>query len=155
MAPPNIPTGSLLMDLHARYEATQAEYAVVERAETDFNRQSQGKDAQLAAERCRAACLTLEREADALRDAILYQVPDSWSEALILQFHIACAHDMYAAASKPSEGNSERLQLALDTLFDFMCCEMPTGVEAMGAALKDVAQCAYRVRRLRTGVVEA
>lgn len=155
MALPSAAVGSLIAALHARYEATQTEYATVERAETNFRRQAKNGDTLRYADRCRTACMTLDREANALRDAILYQVPDSWSDALILQFHIVCAHDMYAAASERCDADDERLQLAIDTLFDFMCREVRAEAGEIGAAFKDAAAEAFRARRLRTGVVEA
>lgn len=150
MAQPN-PTVSLIAALHERYEATQAECNVVDRAETAARRQS-GED---AAERYRGACKTLVQEADALRDAILCQVPDSWSDALILQFHIVCASDQRVNEDEPSDASGALLQLAIDTLFDFMCSEVPREAPDIGSAFASEAARISRARRLRTGVVEA
>jgi hypothetical protein len=148
MAQPN-PSVSLIAALHARYEATQTEYSAVELADTP--RAKGSPDAQHFG----TALTTLEREADALRDVILYQVPDTWSDALILQFHIACAYDMHSCASKPNERDNERLQVAIDTLFDFMCTEVRAEADQIGHGFAYGAERARRLRRLRTGVVEA
>lgn len=146
------PAASLIAALHARYEATQTEYATIERADTPQAKQRQNTS---HVQHFDTALLTSEREADALRNVILYQVPDSWSDALILQYHIAVAYDAHAAAAKPKEEDSERLQIAIDTLFDFMCTEVRADAGEIGATFKDAAASVFRARRLRTGVVEA
>jgi hypothetical protein len=143
---------SLIAALHARYEATQSEYATIDLADTPQAKQRQNSP---DVQHFDTALLTSEREADALRNVILYQVPDSWSDALILQYHIVVAHDAHAAASKPKEEDSERLQIAIDTLFDFMCTEVRADAGEIGATFKDAAASVFRARRLRTGVVEA
>lgn len=154
MAQPT-PGTSLIAALHARYEATQTEYAAVELADMAARPQSKERENSSDAQHYGTALLTSEHESDALRNAILFQVPDSWSEALILQYHIVCAHDMYAAAMKPNEADNERLQLAIDTLFDFMCTEVRADAGEIGPAFKYGAERAFNLRRLRTGVVEA
>jgi hypothetical protein len=143
---------SLIAALHARYEATQSEYATIERADTPQAKQRQNSP---DVQHFDAALLASEREADALRNVILYQVPDSWSDALILQYHIVVAQDAHAAAAKPKEEGGERLQIAIDTLFDFMCTEVRADAGEIGATFKDAAASVFRARRLRTGVVEA
>jgi hypothetical protein len=143
---------SLIAALHARYEATQAEYDAVDRADTV---QGKKRDDKSDAQHYRTALLTSERESDALRNAILYQVPDTWSDALILQFHIVCAYDMYSCATEPNERDNERLQVAIDTLFDFMCSEVRTETDEIGPGFAYGASRARSLRRLRTGVVEA
>ena len=151
MAQPT-PAVSLIAALHARYEATQTEYAAVAHADMAKSRERENtRDAQHYG----TALLTSEHESDALRNAILFQVPDSWSDALILQYHIVCAHDMYAAVMKPNEADYELLQTAIDTLFDFMCTEVRADAGEIGPAFKYGAERAFSLRRLRTGVVEA
>ncbi|WP_267386149.1 hypothetical protein [Sphingomonas sp. GC_Shp_3] len=143
-------TSSLIAALHARYEAAQAECHAVDLAETSARRQSED-----AADCYRNACKTLMQEADALRDAILHQVPDTWSEALILQFHILCAHDQRINEDAPDDAGAALVQLAINTLFDFMCAEVRTDVAQIGAAIAETAARISRARRLRTGVVES
>jgi len=152
MAQPT-PATSLIAALHARYEATQTEYAAVERADMAPRPKERGNKPD--ALDYGTALLTSEHESDALRNAILYQVPDSWSDALILQYHIGCAYDLCSCAAKPNEQDNERLQVAIDTLFDFMCTEVRTDAGEIGPGFAYGAARAFRLRRLRTGVVEA
>jgi hypothetical protein len=154
MAQPT-PGASLMAALHARYEATQTEYAAVELADMATRPKSKERENNPDARHYGTALLTSEHESDALRNAILYQVPDSWSDALILQFQIVCAYDIYSCASEPDEQDNERLQVAIDTLFDFMCAEVRAEAGEIGAGFAYGAARAFQLRRLRTGMVEA
>lgn len=150
---------SLISALHSRYEAIQAEYQPIEKAEYELSDEpSDGEIGQQLA-RFRSAIKTLCEEEDAVRNAILFQVPDSQSDALILQYHIVCAADLYAGAPEQNEADNRRLQLAIETLFDFMSCEIETEGQtvpsAIGATLAASATRVFNARRLRTGVVEA
>lgn len=142
-------TLSPILSMHARYEANMAEYAVTEKAEYDA-RKARDDDAN-AFER---ALQTLCREADALRAAILYQVPDTWAEATILQFHITNAYDMIATADAAPGDDAIALSVAIDTLFDFMCCEVQQDHSEVGPSFSDGAIRVHFARRRRTGVVE-
>ena len=145
---------SVIMALHSRYEAAFAEYQAVERAEMMGRRQGATDDRETAVMHYRDAEKTLDLETDAIRNAILFQVPETWTEEMVLQYHIYCAHDLYANADKPDDGDIERLGLAIDTLFDFMCCSVNVAHEEIGLTFKDAAERVLMKRRLRTGVVE-
>jgi hypothetical protein len=79
------------MAMHKRYEEAQTEYLTVEKAESQAR-----KDGDESVFRLVHATKALIDESDALRVAILHQVPTSWIEAMVLQFHITAAFDMQA-----------------------------------------------------------
>jgi hypothetical protein len=91
-------------------------------------------------------------ETDALRQAILYQVPTAWPEAMILLFHIHVASDL---TDKPTKEERAATHTALDTLLDFMCCEVDQDHEALGKHFQASANIVFDKRRYRTGIVEA
>jgi hypothetical protein len=142
---------SPIMAMHTRYEETMAEFGVIEKAENDARKRRDESEAAALERGSRASC----READALRTAILHQVPDSWTEAMALQFHIVNAFDLLIGCTEPPEFEQEALQTAIDTLFDFMCCEVEADHEQVGLSFRDGANRAFFQRRRRTGVVEA
>lgn len=142
---------SPILSMHARYEQTMAEYNIVDQAEGAARKD----DDDYHQSRYSQALKALTRETDALRVAILHQVPVIWKEVMILQFHIVNAFDMHAnCAGEPPEAEKEALQTAIDTVFDFMCCEIDTDHEKVGAAFQDGASHALWKRRYRTGSVE-
>lgn len=142
---------SPIMAMHQRYEETMAEYLAIEKAES-IARRERDEDAEGALARAmRASC----RESDALRVAILHQVPDTWPEAQVLQFHITNAFDLLTGCTNVSEIEQQALQIAIDTLFDFMCCEVDSDHGEIGRSFQDGASRVFFQRRRRTGVMEA
>lgn len=143
-------TGSPILAMHQRYEATMAEYLVIEKAESRARKERDENTEGAMSRAMRASC----RETDALRTAILHQVPDSWTEAMVLQFHVVNAFDMMAGCTDYPEYEQEALQTGIDTLFDFMCCEVDADHERVGRNFQDGANRVFFNRRRRTGVVE-
>ncbi|RYG86128.1 MAG: hypothetical protein EON59_10695, partial [Alphaproteobacteria bacterium] len=114
---------SPILAIHKRYEDATNDYDAAERAESKAKLE-QDTDLEFSAD---VAMRKISREQDALRIAILYQVPTNWKEALILQFHIMCLSDMMIGSERAGPDVGEEgaaLQVAIDTLFDFMCCEV-------------------------------
>lgn len=141
--------GSLMVALHTRFEANNAEYERIDGTSPD------GKDfaEQGRIDRARTAS---QREEDALRHAILTQVPRRKEDALILVFHIRLEQDFQASAAQPvSEADAGVLSMAIDTLFDFLACELQIDHEALGPRLQDACTTVFSARRYRTGYMEA
>lgn len=141
---------SPIMAMHQRYEEAMAEYNVVDDADLQLGGDNADKQlgrSYLDAKRTNAA------ETTALRVAILYQVPDSWVDAMILQFHIYVATDM-AVNDSINEEERNGLTIAIGTLFDFLCCEVRQDHESLGGQFQSSAQLAFFRRRYRTGIVE-
>jgi hypothetical protein len=138
---------TIIPTLHRRYERTMAEYLVIEAAE------NAAKD-EIEKAGFRRACQDSVRETEALRLAILYQVPTDLTDAAILQFHVTCAYDMAISCEDQPEAEREALTTAIDTLFDFLCCELKMDHEHVGLSFKDGAIRAHFNRRHRTGLVE-
>ena len=142
-------TASLILALHARFEANNAEYQVIEAARPandDF------------AERGKIdrAIRASEAEADALRFAILTQVPDSREDALVLMFHIRIEQDAQSHCAKPpSDAAKSILGAAIDALFDFLACEDRFDHFDPGDQLRSARDTAFYARRYRTGVMGA
>lgn len=142
---------SPILAMHKRYEEAAADYATAENAESQALK---AKDED-GAFKANQSMMTISREQDALRIGILYQVPTSWVEAMVLQFHIMCLGDMIIGADRPDgEGEGEVLILAVETLFDFMCCEVDQDHGEIGDAFQTEANRVFFQRRRRTGIVE-
>jgi hypothetical protein len=90
-------------------------------------------------------------EIDALRRVILYQVPITWEDALVLQFHIYIMHRL---EDDPPKEDVEALTVGIETLFDFMACELDKGDLAFGRQLDTGAKLVFYRRRYRTGTME-
>jgi hypothetical protein len=145
----NQPAPSVLMAMHQRYEATMVEYLAIEAAWNTACKENDDQRHQLERS-CQSSC----RETDALRLAILHQVPADLREAAVLQFHIANAFDLMAGCEDFPTNEQEALTTAIETLFDFMCCELKHDHEQIGLAFKDEAVRAFFDRRHRTGEME-
>ena len=146
---------SPIMAIHRRYEEAQAEFTLAELAESAARRlEANDRDAENRAESYRRGQQAIIAESDALRLAILHQVPHDWRDALTLQFHIVNAHDMHINSTNTPESEGEAVQTAIDTLFDFMCCEIDQDHAAVGAHFQTGAKRALFQRRHRTGIVE-
>lgn len=155
MAESNHRDFSLIKALHRQYERATAALDVIDNMPLGGESAAPpdgtwGRD---------EAAGVVTNELNALEAAILHQVPGSWAEALILLFHLRSACDHVTASTTRNQAASERLHLAVDTLFDFMCCEIETGGDtipaALGMTLETAAARALRNRRLRTGMLEA
>ena len=105
--------------------------------------------------RYKDAMTASERECDALRRAILFQVPHTMGEASILQFHIYIQYDLVAASTEPSDPDKDALAVAIDTLFDFMASELGSGQDTIGPRFKAGANRVRQLRRFRTAELEA
>jgi hypothetical protein len=141
-APERTPTPSLIRALHNRFETNQTEFAQIEDAATKADSQH-------------LAARANELEADTLRLAILTQVPDTWTDAAILQFHIRIEHDLQAMATTPDcDGErAKALRMAIDTMFDFIASETNFDLdhEAIGKSFQQACITTHYARRHRTG----
>jgi hypothetical protein len=120
--------------LHARFEANGAEFDRIDQADGDTETAKH-----------QSMC-----EADAIRYAILAQVPSSWPDALILQFHIQLDHQFQVGADREPDAE-ERLQLAMETLFDFMACEVEADHGEIGTLFQASCNRVFYARHHRTG----
>lgn len=144
-------TTSPILAMHARYEANEAEYETIDEAAMRLG----NSDADRALmHRYKDAMTTSERECDALRRAILFQVPDTMAEAAIFQFHIHIQYDLIAT-STADDPDRDALTTAIDTLFDFMVSELGSDQDAIGPRFKDGAERVRQLRRFRTAELEA
>lgn len=141
-------SASALLAMHARFETAWAEYNRIDNAGL------QSKDNMLS-HKLETAMQENAAETSALRVAILYQVPDTWVEALILMFHIDAAHDARCNDHEPDKAEGKALTVAIETLFDFMAHEVRCDHEKIGHQLAQSAVFAYERRARRTGVLEA
>lgn len=144
---------STITVLHARYEATFDEYNSVDRAATRLKRNDDTTLPMQCA--CDRAMRVIERESDALRQAILYQVPTNWTEAMILQHHIRIAQDLVVNSDKPVEADKDALDTAVDTLLDFMATTITADHDAIGRQFSTAVAIVTERRRMRSGAVEA
>ncbi len=140
---------SPILAMQHRYDAAWQEYNRIDVAATAL-RKDHPDDLSLEFA-YRDGMTTNNAETDALRPAILYQVPTTWVEAMVLQFHINIAHDL---VDEPSVEDRAALATAMDTLLDFMCCEVDQDHEALGRQFQTSANMVFDKRRYRTGIVE-
>jgi hypothetical protein len=110
---------SLIVSLHARYEAAWVEYNTIDSARVALNKKNEAE--RLLDFSYEDAMKANHREIEALRLAIFYQVPTTWQEALLLQYHV---HSILEPSQAAAEEEAEALATAVDTLFDFMCDEI-------------------------------
>jgi transposase-like protein len=143
-------TSSPILAMHARYEAAWQEYNQIDVAGTKLDKSDADDD--LLGFKYQRAETANNAETDALRQAILYQVPTTWTEAMVLLCHIHIAFDL---TDKPTKEDWTATHTALDTLFDFMCCEVDQDHEALGKHFQASANIVFDKRRYRTGIVEA
>lgn len=143
-------TASPILAIHARYEAAWEQFNQIDTASTALDKSDPADD--LLGFKYQTAETANNAETDALRQAILYQVPTTWPEAMVLLFHIHVASDL---TDKPTKEERAATQTALDTLLDFMCCEVDQDHEALGKHFQVGANIVFDKRRYRTGMVEA
>ena len=151
MSKPQTPQApSVLMAMHRRYEQAVAEYEIIDTAHQSAK--DNGEDDAFLLYNASQASV---READALRIAILYQVPATTAEAAVLQFHISNMHDMIEGCTDRRELEEEALKVAIQTIFDCLTSEIKEDVEQFaGASFRDEAARAYFARSRRTGGME-
>lgn len=137
-----------ILAMHARYEAAGQEYNRIDLAATKLGKDEADLTLRFHYQKAQRAN---NAEVDALRQAILYQVPATWPEAMILLFHIHIAFDL---TDKPTEEETAATETAIDTLFDFMCCEVEQDHEQIGSQFQTSANLVFSKRRYRTGTLE-
>lgn len=142
---------SVIEALHRRHEQVMDAMTVAEERSLAAGRRTSPPSLGI---RLNAAASVISKEMDAIQAALLHQVPESWRDALILLYHVRNACDQTIAGTVPSEAADERLQIAIDTLFDFMCCEVDADHGEIGAAFQAEATAVFTTRRLRSGEAE-
>lgn len=148
MATKNTPAAvampSAILAMHRQYEAAWEAHHTVDKAKLRLGK-DEGRQEGIFE---RAMSLDVA-EGDALRLAILYQVPTTWVEAMVLQYHIYIEQGMGSAEPWP-----DALEVAIETLFDFFACEIDADHEEIGRMFQSSANLVYERRHARTGKVE-
>ena len=139
---------SPILAMHARYEASWAEFIIVEDARMKLDRKD--RDESALAHRYDDAMKVNAGETDALRLAILYQVPITPQEALVLQYHVHGASDPDLMATSDER---DALSVANDTLFDYRCDEIDH--DDSDGMFQSAEHIVSERRRFRTGKVGA
>ncbi len=148
MAPAAEENPSLITALHQRYEFVTR----VGEAVNDTTLAARGASlSHLSEGDMVAEGQTLSREADALQAALLHQVPDTWRDALILQFHVLNACDRAVLSTPRDEAHCERLQLAIDHILAFIGDELGHLGEGLDSELTTQLQRVRRQRGIRAG----
>jgi hypothetical protein len=150
---------SLILAIHARWERIWEDYAKIDKAqprkpEVRPDLLPGGRDPEFEAQlneyfRCKAGLEAMEREADHLRLALLYEVPSTDEELTILSHHIQEAFDYGEGLKEP-----ERLAIreALNSCFDYLICENRAEIDGHGQGFRNSAMWAFHRRRYRTGL---
>jgi hypothetical protein len=141
---------SIILDLHARYEAAWAEFNVAEAAQPAKPKNGDSPDFKLYF-RLEDGMHRNSRETDALRLAILYQVPATDEEATVLAFH---CWGLFDPASSPTKDETHAIEEGLNSIFDYLVSEGRADMDKMGAQFTHGALIAFDRRRYRTGKVE-
>lgn len=151
---------SLIFALHTRYEKAWLEYQLIEASKIGAQAELKIKErADEASRQVHARVFQLEEaekrssaEEVALNRAILYQVPTTWQEALILGAHLKIG-----GIDEGLEGSAlAAVETGFDTLLDFMFGEIDhEELDCAGEQLLNIAKIVCDRRRLRTGKVEA
>lgn len=140
----NLDHTSPIIAMHVRYETAWLEYNRIDDADIALDKSTDaGKSLTY---RYHDAEQANTGETDALRLAILYQVPTTWLEAMILQFHIHIAFD---PDDSSTDENRAAISVAIDTLLDFMCGEIDH--DGLGRQFQNSARLVSNRRRFRTG----
>ena len=137
---------SVILAMHRQYEAAWEAHHTVDTAKLRLGK-DEGRQEMLFEQ----AMSIVVSEADALRLAILYQVPTTWIEAMVLQYHIYIEQGM---GDCNGEAWSDALQVAVETLLDFFACEIDADHEEIGRMFQTSANLVYERRHARTGKVE-
>jgi hypothetical protein len=143
---------SLITTLHARYEELWLAYNTIESAKSALPSDLPARDpghARLF--QLEEAMRQISAEEVAVNEAILHQIPTTWSEALVL-----AAHLKFAGIEEGSERDGPRQQAienGFDALLDFLFGEIDH--EAVGGQLANVESIVRERRQLRCGQAEA
>lgn len=137
-------SGSIIAALHRRFEAAWAEHHVMDCHEIAT------KDDHREQNWCRRGQEENEAETDALRIAILYQVPNDQEDLALLSYHVWSVYD----EGQNSKREMAALTVALTSLFDYVMDEAAGRVDmsAHGKMLNTATMLAYHRRRYRTGL---
>lgn len=140
-------TLSALHAMHQRFEANSMEYTAIDAALTEA-RQTDDHDKHKLENAQQASV----KEADALRLAILYQVPRTMMDAAILQFHMTDMFDLVRSCEERRDAEEEALRIATLTMLDFLACEMKVDHrQTVGNRFADDAVNVHFATRHRTG----
>ena len=141
------------MALHARYEQAWEEYKSIDTAKSDLPEDGPPSEAHGRKCQLEEAMETNSRETDALRQALLYQVPTTQTEALVLAEHLHTTFGLTDDFNK--EGDVDRLafETGFDTLLDFLFGESSEVIP--GYNIGQSEKIVQMRRRLRTGITEA
>lgn len=141
---------SPILAIHRQYEAAMEAQHTLDLADMGLGKCEAD---QRLEHRYKIAMGAADAETDALRTAILYQVPATAEEALILQYHVWIAADLYG--QEAPEAQWAAFLAALDILFDFHASETPDAETGdLGKQFVSGTRLAESRRRLRAGDVE-
>lgn len=144
---------SALLAMHQRYEVATGEFDAIDCARSSL-RDSDDDEAVSLRRQYDEGCSSSIGETDALRTAILFQVPQDATDAAILQYHIANAFDMMESCEVYPKHEQEALSTAISTLFDYTCRMACDAQQPAGVAFAYSVAWASRKRRYRTGQLE-
>lgn len=145
---------SLILALHARYEQAWGEYNRLEEARAAWAKAKPPSEEHSRKYQIESAQSESQREIDALRLALLHQVPTNWQEALVLADHVHTAlaiTDSFDTDRNDPERSA--FETGFDTLLDFMFGEIDH--EGIGGYQMEQAEKIVRERRrFRTAQLE-
>lgn len=136
---------SLIATLHARYASVWAEHGRADCAATYAP--PDGK-VRLWLDRGMEGLL---RESDALRLAMLYQVPQTMEEAALLSYHVWSIYDSVAALTADEK---LALEAAVTALFDFLMRHGAADMNGHGEIFRAGTMLAWKSVRARTGEID-
>lgn len=136
---------SPILVMHGRYEQSYLNWRTLDRQQFPLlGKEEENREF----ERIGTAMRTIACEHDTLRQAILYQVPTTWPEAMLLCFHLRIS--LFDDGSE----NEHARKVALTSLFDFMCCQVQQEHADLGAEFQTAATKAFFDQRYRAGNTE-
>jgi hypothetical protein len=141
--------------LHRMYERAWQATGVIEKEIEEARESEKIGDTY----RWNVAMTANQREASLLQLALLYQVPTTWRDALILAHHVRELQGHVATGAKEGtiyavqhEWERDALDVGLTALLDFLACELPDeDHEEIGPMFKASTMHAWNSRRARTG----
>lgn len=144
---------SPIQSMHVQYERAWEAYNRLDEARLGL---TDSPEDHLLASHYADAMTAANEATDALRVAILHQVPIDWTDAMLLQFHIYTLHDIQCNSTDAvTDQDKSALSIALDTLLDFMACEkQDVDHEGIGKQFHSATMRVFDRRRRRTGLLE-